>query len=224
MSKQYLTLHTVDQAHPTEIFSLAPTSNTLISASGSSHLLIHSTTTSPTFPLTQTLSNAHRLGCHHVTTARSSGPGNTFVSVGFGGETKVWHRNPESDQWSLYWTLPTPENKKEKGDVWAVALSADEGYLAATTSDGRIHVWDLVGKEKIQSYETGASAGGGGGGGGGQESVGTGSFAMAVDLSRDGKFTASGHENGGVYVFNNDAGRMVYSLSGRFPPGCGRWL
>ncbi|KAK3489771.1 WD40 repeat-like protein [Neurospora crassa] len=225
MSKQYLTLHTVDQAHPTEIFSLAPTPNALISASGSSHLLIHSTTTSPTFPLTQTLSNAHRLGCHHITTARG-GPGNTFVSVGFGGDTKVWHRNPETDQWSLYWTLPTPDNKKEKGDVWAVALSADEGYLAATTSDGRIHVWDVLGKAKIQTYETGASAGGGGG----QDSVGTGSFAMAVDLSRDGKFTASGHENGGVYVFNNDAGRMVYSLSGlakpiravAFSPGCKR--
>lgn len=71
-------------------------------------------------------------------------------------------------------------------------------------------MWDVLGKAKIQTYETGASAGGGGG----HDSVGTGSFAMAVDLSRDGKFTASGHENGGVYVFNNDAGRMVYSLSG----------
>lgn len=96
-----------------------------------------------------------------------------------------------------------------------MALSADEGYLAATTSDGRIHVWDLEGKQKVQTYETGASAGGGGGGQqDGSNGVGSGSFAMAVDLSRDGKFTASGHENGGVYVFNNDAGRMVYSLSG----------
>lgn len=86
------------------------------------------------------------------------------------------------------------------GDVWAVALSADEGYLACTTSDGRIHVWDLAAWEKIQTYETGARGGG--------------SFAMAVDLSVDGRLTASGHESGAVYVFNNDAGRMVYSLSG----------
>ncbi|KAK3392302.1 WD40-repeat-containing domain protein [Sordaria brevicollis] len=230
MSKQYLTLHTVDQAHPTEIFSLAPTSTSLISASGSSHLLIHSTTTSSSFPLSQTLSNAHRLGCHHLATSRS-GPGNTFASVGFGGETKIWRRSPDTDKWSHYWTLPTPTSKTEKGDVWAVSLSQDEGYLACTTSDGRIHVWDLEGRAKVQTYETGASAGGGNNSGnGGGNGVGTGSFAMAVDLSRDGKFTASGHENGGVYVFNNDAGRMVFSLSGlakpirtlSFSPGCRR--
>ncbi len=84
--------------------------------------------------------------------------------------------------------------------MWAVALSADEGYLACTTSDGRVHVWDLAAREKVQTYETGARGGG--------------SFAMAVDLSRDGRLTAVGCESGGVYVFNNDAGRMVYSLSG----------
>ena len=95
--------------------------------------------------------------------------------------------------------------KTSGGDVWAIGLSADESYLACTTSDGRIHVWDLAGRERIQTYETGSSTGGG-------------SFAMAVDLSRDGKLTASGHESGAVYVFNNDAGRMAYSLSGRVPP------
>lgn len=64
-------------------------------------------------------------------------------------------------------------------------------------------MWDVNGREKIQTYETGAR--------------GSGSFAMAVDLSRDGRLTASGHESGAVYVFNNDAGRMVYSLSGELP-------
>ena len=88
-----------------------------------------------------------------------------------------------------------------------MALSSDERYLAATTSDGRVHIWDLGSREKVQSYETGGGSGGSGG-----------SFAMAVDLSRDGKFTACGHENGGVYVFNNDAGRLVYSLSGGWSP------
>ena len=132
------------------------------------------------------------------------------ASVGFGGEIKVWRLHPPSpentsSEWRLDWDLPP--TKTSGGDVWAVALSADEGYLACTTSDGRVHVWDLAGRETVQTYETGARGGG--------------SFAMAVDLSRDGRLTAVGCESGGVYVFNNDAGRMVYSLSGEFEGG---WL
>lgn len=105
--------------------------------------------------------------------------------------------------------------KTSGGDVWAIALSADENYLACTTSDGRIHVWDLNARERVQTYETGSSTGGG-------------SFALSLDLSRDGKLTASGHESGAVYVFNNDAGRMAYSLSGMacsfFPLGTEIWV
>lgn len=83
------------------------------------------------------------------------------------------------------------------GEIWAIALSEDGQFLASTTHDGRINVWDVVdGKKKIREYET------------------KGSFGMCIDMSRDGKFTASGHENGAVYVFNNDTGRMLYSLPG----------
>ncbi|KAK3344269.1 WD40-repeat-containing domain protein [Lasiosphaeria hispida] len=199
MSKQYLTAHTVDQAHPTEIFSLSPTPTSLFSASGYSDLRIHSTV-DPSFPIQQIIPGAHKLGCHHVVTARD-GVGNTAASVGFGGEIKIWTRKDTG--WELLWEV-TPA-KSKGGDVWAIALSSDEGFLACTTSDGRIHVWDVAGREIIQTYETG--------GGGG-----AGSFAMAVDLSRDGKLTASGHQNGAVYVFNNDAGRLAYSLSGLSKP------
>ncbi|KAK3986609.1 WD40-repeat-containing domain protein [Cladorrhinum sp. PSN332] len=214
MSKQYLTAHTVDQAHPADIFSLAPTPTSILSASGSSSLRVHSTTDA-TFPLIQTIPNAHKLGCHHVCTAKG-GLGNVAASVGFGGEIKIWNKSPETNEWALAWEIPSAKSGAGSGDVWAVALSANEEYLACTTSDGRIHVWDLTAKALVQTYETGARGGG--------------SFAMSVDLSRDGKFTASGHESGAVYVFNNDAGRMVYSLSGlakpvravAFSPGCKR--
>ncbi|KAK4228900.1 meiotic recombination protein rec14 [Podospora fimiseda] len=203
-------LHSLQRrkAHPADIFSLAPTPNSILSASGSSSLLVHSTTES-TFPLIQTIPNAHKLGCHHVCTAKG-GLGNVAASVGFGGEIKIWNKSQNKNEWALDWEIPP------SGDVWAVALSENEEYLACTTSDGRIQVWDLNAKQVIQTYETGARGGG--------------SFAMSVDLSRDGKFTASGHESGAVYVFNNDAGRMVYSLSGlakpvravAFSPGCKR--
>lgn len=53
--------------------------------------------------------------------------------------------------------------------------------------------------------------------GGGRGVVGGGgSFVMVVDLSRDGRLMVLGYENGGVYVFNNDVGRMVYLFFGGF--------
>ena len=83
------------------------------------------------------------------------------------------------------------------GEIWAVAVSDDGQFLASTTYDGRINVWDLIdSRKKIREFET------------------KGSFGMCIALSRDGRFTASGHENGGVYVFNNETGRMLYSLPG----------
>lgn len=36
--------------------------------------------------------------------------------------------------------------------------------------------------------------------------------------SRDGRFTASGHENGGVYLFSNETGRLLHSLPGKADP------
>ncbi len=106
-----------------------------------------------------------------------------------------------SGSWELIWEISP--SRLANGDIWAVALSADERYLACTTHDGRIHVWDVISREKIQTYETSSGSAGG-------------SFGMAVDLSRDGKLTASGHQNGALYVFNNDSGRLVYSLSGTY--------
>lgn len=98
MSKQYLQTHTVPQAHPTDIFSLAVTPTQLISASGSSSIKVHSTATGSTihsdsaaeenpFPETQVLEKAHQLGCHHVCAASEGG---VLASVGFEGDVKLW--------------------------------------------------------------------------------------------------------------------------------------
>lgn len=107
---------------------------------------------------------------------------------------KIWSIS-ESSEW-------VEEGKivdgNKAGEIWAIALSEDGQFLASTSYDGRINVWDLAGgRRKIREYET------------------KGSFGMCIDMSRDGKFTASGHENGGVYIFNNDTGKMLYSLPGK---------
>ena len=98
MSKQYLQTHTIPQAHPTDIYSLAVTPTQLISASGSSTIRIHSTvsggsinpesaTDENPFPEVQVLEKSHSLGCHHVCAAREGG---VFASVGFEGDVKLW--------------------------------------------------------------------------------------------------------------------------------------
>lgn len=183
-------------AHIADIFSLAASPKTLLSASGSSTLHVHDTT-DPSFPLKQSIPGAHKLGCHHICTSRN---GLYAASAGFGGEVKIWEYNKETGEWNDGGEVTGPTVKP--GEVWAIALSEDGGYLAGTTNDGRINVWDVADRSraKIREYETG--------------SAGSGSFGMCVDLSNDGKFTASGHQNGSVYVFNNDTGRILYSLSG----------
>lgn len=51
------------------------------------------------------------------------------------------------------------------GEVWAIALSENGQYLAGTSFDGRINVWDNVaGRVKIREFET------------------KGSFGVAIDL------------------------------------------
>lgn len=46
------------------------------------------------------------------------------------------------------------------GEIWAIALSEDGQYLASTSIDGRINVWDnLANRSKIREFETKSSFG-----------------------------------------------------------------
>ncbi|KAL8785341.1 MAG: hypothetical protein Q9213_003406 [Squamulea squamosa] len=176
------------KTHITDIFSLAVTPHQIISASGSSDIKIYSTN-EPDFPLTQTLDAAHKLGVHHLAASRD---GHRLASAGFAGDVKLWRY--EEGQWAKNGEIV---DGNKAGEIWAIAISAEGQYLAATSVDGRINVWDnFGGYRKIREFET------------------KGSFGMAIDLSPDGRYTASGHENGGVYIFNNDTGRLLHSLPG----------
>ena len=73
-------------AHLTDIYSLAVTSTQVLSASGASSLKVHSTTEAD-FPIAQSIENAHKIGCHHLSASQD---GTRAVSVGFGGEVKMW--------------------------------------------------------------------------------------------------------------------------------------
>ncbi|RAL00230.1 SKI complex subunit WD repeat protein SKI8 [Aspergillus ibericus CBS 121593] len=193
MSKQYLSCGSADNAHPIDIFALAVTDKQILSASGTSSLKVHSTT-DPDFPLVQSIDNAHKVGCHHVVT---NGKGSRAVSIGFGGEIMIW--SCQDGTWAK--DDAASVKKATPADVWAIALSEDGQYLAGVTQDGHIRVWDLdTNGEEIRDYET------------------KGSFGTCIDLSADGRFIASGHENGSVYIFSTESGRMPFSLSGLVKP------
>jgi len=226
-SKQYLQTHTLPDAHPTDVFSLAVTPSQLLSASGSSSIRVHSTKgqiihadtadDEHPYPLVQTLEKVHPLGCHHIC---SSLDGKVAASAGFNGELRVWACGDDM-QWvkvgdivgtghscaassSMVADTVTADEKKV-GEHWAIALSQDGRYLACTTYDGRVNVYDTSTianskAEKITQYET------------------KGSFGMCVDLSSNGEMTASGHQNGSIYIFNNSTKRLVHSLNGLIKP------
>lgn len=94
-SKQYLTLHTVESAHPkaSDVFAVAPTSTQLLSASGSSSINVYDTT-QPDFPVVQTLDKAHPLGIHHLVTARED-KARRAASAGFEGKVKIWSQDDD---------------------------------------------------------------------------------------------------------------------------------
>ena len=73
-------------AHLTDIYALAVTPSQILSASGASSLKVHATTEAD-FPVAQSIENAHKIGCHHLVTNED---GTRAVSVGFGGDIKVW--------------------------------------------------------------------------------------------------------------------------------------
>ncbi|KAJ5901337.1 hypothetical protein N7504_007330 [Penicillium tannophilum] len=192
MSRQYLAWGSADNAHPVDIFSLAVTDKQVLSASGSPSLKVHSSTEAD-FPLVQSIEGAHTLGCHHVVT---DAKGSRAVSAGFAGDIKVW--SCQDGHWSAD---ETSSASLANVRVWAVALAEDGQYLAGVSQDGRVGVWDLgANGVQIRDHET------------------KGSFGTCIDLSPDGRFIASGHENGAVYIFSTETGRMPFSLSGLVKP------
>ncbi|OCT51526.1 Meiotic recombination protein rec14 [Cladophialophora carrionii] len=206
MSKQYLAQHAIDDAHAADIFALAVTTTQILTGSGESSIKVHSTTEDD-FPLVQVLNDAHKVGCHHIVTDRETG--RNAVSVGFGGEVKVWKY--DEGAWKDAGEIKVGPRKKA-GEMWAVSLSFDGKFLAGTTHDGRVNVWDLNdtgSREKIREFET------------------KGSFGMSIDMSPDGRFIASGHESGNIYLFSTATSRLLHSLPGlikavravKFSPG-----
>lgn len=188
-SKQYLQTHSVTDAHPSDIFSIAVTQKQLLSVSGSSSIQVYNLTFSPDeptpYPHAQTLENAHSIGAHHLCVSAN---GKVAASAGFGGDVNVWTCDDQGiwksfgqikgknchPSWCQSVSLIAIDDTRA-GEIWAIALSEDGQFLAGTTYDGRVNVWDssTIGQgdkadaEKIRQYET------------------KGSYGMSIDLVRN---------------------------------------
>ncbi|KAF3170445.1 superkiller [Orbilia oligospora] len=191
MSKQYLTAHTIDNAHESSIYALGITADYTLTGSGSSAIKLHSTKDAA-HPLVHTFIDAHKLGCHHIAASKT---GKRAISAGFEGSLKIWDLENLEANGEI-------SDANKGGQVWAIALSADGSRCLTGSHNGRVRIWDLD-KEpflQLRDYET--------------KNI----FTLCVDLSADAKLAASGHENGGVYIFNNETGRMLHSLTGLMKP------
>lgn len=74
------------------------------------------------------------------------------MSVGFGGEAKVWRFI--DGIWKNVGVIPA---EKKAGELWAIALDEEGKFLVGTTYDGRVNVWELLsetdeksGSEKVK--------------------------------------------------------------------------
>lgn len=90
---------------------------------------------------------------HHLTL---SGNGQVLASAGFDGVAKIWLFREGVWEYACE-VVPSPppaktdgasaggkgRKKSVAGELWAVALDVEGRYLAATTYDGRVNVWEV---------------------------------------------------------------------------------
>lgn len=85
---------------------------------------------------------------------------------------------------------------------WAISLSNDSTKFALSTIDGLVEVWDTEETVQRKSVLKGSKNG----------------FGTSVDISNDGQFVATGHNDGGLYIFNTETDRLIYSIPGHSQP------
>ncbi|EFE42189.1 hypothetical protein TRV_03031 [Trichophyton verrucosum HKI 0517] len=174
----------------------------ILSASGASSLKAH-LANEEGFGIAQSLTAAHKIGCHHLATAKGSGC--YAASVGFGGEVKLWRYEDGM------WNEDLKDNGKVK-DIWAVSLSSDARYLAGTTHDGRIKVWDLQNNiEEVWNFETRGSFGID------QHklmNLGLASPVRAVSFSPGGKLLAAAGDSTMIMIYETSSGEQFATLIG----------
>lgn len=136
------------------------------------------------------LLDQQKLGFHHLSTN-----GTILSAVNFDGSAHLYDLKTLSK-------IAAPDLAASTEKYWAVALSAENTVLALSTIDGLVEVWDLAEGAVKKATLTGSKKG----------------FGLSVDISSDGTLVATGHNNGGLYIFNTETSRLLFSIPGHSQP------
>ncbi|KAK9468722.1 WD40-repeat-containing domain protein [Lipomyces arxii] len=190
MSKQYFATSLIPNAHKSDIFSVATSKSYALTCSGSSEISIWNAAPSSDHALVRTIPTSHRIGIHHVCVDESA---DLLAACGFEGDISLYSLSTGTRKT----TLSNP-----KSSYWAIAFSDPAEFLVATALNGTITVFNTADDAIPQCgyLQTKGSPG------------------LAIDYSSDGKFIASAHENGGLYIFSTETARLLHSLPGHIKP------
>ncbi|ODQ67839.1 WD40 repeat-like protein [Nadsonia fulvescens var. elongata DSM 6958] len=185
MSQPYIATNSVVDAHKSDIYAVEACQKYTITASGDSAVTLWDNDSEKTEPITL---SGFTIGVHHLSI---DGFKEKLAAVGFDSKIKLF------DLLKLQ-EIPLPVLNQTVKGAWAIKLSLDGTFLAISTVEGNIVLWDVIEDKEKRSFQT------------------KGTFGTTIDISRDDKLVASGHENGGIYIFEIETGRMTYSLPGHY--------
>lgn len=130
------------------------------------------------------------VGFHHVATDTN---GDILAVVAFDGTLSLFDLRTLEP-------IATKINDEVSG-IWAVAISGNGHMMAVTNTSGHVFQWNLETDELVHKFP-----------------VTRPSHGICVDFSQCGEYISSGHENGGLYLFSTNTGRLMYSLLGHSTP------
>lgn len=176
------------QAHDSDVFDLAVTTNSIISTSSDGSIKCWDSTTND---MTHEKKNAFKMGGHSIACAES-----TLVGIGFTGDLKTLDlANHELKDVAISHETDASESSESSSTNWTVALSPDATTMATTTSNGALNVYDLASSSLVASIET------------------RGKFGMCIDYAPNNRSIATGHTGGGLFLFDTELGKLKHSLN-----------
>lgn len=180
------------QAHDADIFSLAVSTTSIYSTSSDGHIKAWDLKTNDQI---ESFENTFSNGGHSIATAE-----HTLVGVGFSGDLKVIP-NISSEAAATPTSPFSPQTPSSGATAaaaaadWCCAISPNATTIATTTSTGTLNVYDLLSSSLVASIPTRNNR-----------------FGMCIDYAPNNAAIATGHEGGGVFLFDTVAGKLKHSL------------